>query len=159
MRRPQSFWEITTLNFSNLSYVVTVKSTVEISQNFVAFSEYMNFNNLFIQNFWQTIVRNSRLFTYLASKAVRFFASFKSSSSAVSEIFVRHRQIMQLVLMVFLLQQSPLSKLHCLLLTESSQIPSPFNCGSSQYSFRVLTKSKKIRLEFLCSFKTFLFLI
>ena len=25
-------------------YVVTVKSTVEISQNFVAFSEYMNFN-------------------------------------------------------------------------------------------------------------------
>ena len=26
-----------------LSYVVQVKSTVEISQNFVAFSEYMNF--------------------------------------------------------------------------------------------------------------------
>ena len=28
----------------DLSYVVTVKSTVEISQNFVVFSEYMNFN-------------------------------------------------------------------------------------------------------------------
>ena len=28
----------------DLSYVVPVKSTVEISQNFVAFSEYMNFN-------------------------------------------------------------------------------------------------------------------
>ena len=27
----------------DLSYVVMVKSTVEISQNFVAFSEYMNF--------------------------------------------------------------------------------------------------------------------
>ena len=27
----------------DLSYVVTVKSTVEISENFVAFSEYMNF--------------------------------------------------------------------------------------------------------------------
>ena len=27
----------------DLSYVVPVKSTVEISQNFVAFSEYMNF--------------------------------------------------------------------------------------------------------------------
>ena len=26
------------------AYVVTVNSTVEISQNFVAFSEYMNFN-------------------------------------------------------------------------------------------------------------------
>ena len=28
----------------NLSYVVLVKSTVEILQNFVAFSEYVNFN-------------------------------------------------------------------------------------------------------------------
>ena len=35
------FCEISTVN---LSYLVTVKSTVEISQNFVAFSEYMNFN-------------------------------------------------------------------------------------------------------------------
>ena len=40
MRKPQIFWEITTLD---LSYVVMVKSTVEISQNFVAFLEYMNF--------------------------------------------------------------------------------------------------------------------
>jgi hypothetical protein len=30
-----------------LSYVVPVKSKVEISQNFVAFSEYMNFSNKF----------------------------------------------------------------------------------------------------------------
>ena len=29
-----------------LSYVVTVKSKVEISQNFVAFSEYMNFTTM-----------------------------------------------------------------------------------------------------------------
>ena len=29
-----------------LSYVVPVKSKVEILQNFVAFSEYMNFNDL-----------------------------------------------------------------------------------------------------------------
>ena len=35
-----NFCEISTLD---LSYVVTVQSTVEISQNFVAFSEYMNF--------------------------------------------------------------------------------------------------------------------
>ena len=34
------FCEIFTID---LSYAVTVKSTVEISQNFVAFSEYMNF--------------------------------------------------------------------------------------------------------------------
>ena len=32
--------EISTVD---LSYVITVKSTVEILQNFVAFSEYMNF--------------------------------------------------------------------------------------------------------------------
>ena len=32
------------ISTADLSYVVTVKSTVEISQNFVAFSEYMNFN-------------------------------------------------------------------------------------------------------------------
>ena len=36
------FFEISTVD---LSYVVMVKSTVDISQNFVAFSEYMNFNN------------------------------------------------------------------------------------------------------------------
>ena len=34
------FCEISTVD---LSYVLTVKSTVEISQKFVAFSEYMNF--------------------------------------------------------------------------------------------------------------------
>ena len=37
------FCEISTLD---LSYVVTVKSSVEILQNFVAFSEYMNFTNI-----------------------------------------------------------------------------------------------------------------
>ena len=35
-----NFSEISTVD---LSYVVTVKSTVEILQNFVAFSEYTNF--------------------------------------------------------------------------------------------------------------------
>ena len=39
-----NFCEISTVD---LSYVVTVKSTVEISQKFVAFSEYMNFTNAF----------------------------------------------------------------------------------------------------------------
>ena len=36
------FYEVFTLL---LSYLVPVKSKVKISQNFVAFSEYMNFNN------------------------------------------------------------------------------------------------------------------
>ena len=35
------FCEISTVD---LSYVVPVKSTLQISQNFVAFSEYINFN-------------------------------------------------------------------------------------------------------------------
>ena len=40
-----NFCEISTVD---LSYVVTDKSTVEILQNFVAFSEYMNFKNSLI---------------------------------------------------------------------------------------------------------------
>ena len=36
-----NFFKISTVD---LFYVVPVKSTMEISQNFVAFSEYMNFN-------------------------------------------------------------------------------------------------------------------
>ena len=40
MRRTQKFDEITIID---LFCVVTVKSTGEISQNFVAFSKYMNF--------------------------------------------------------------------------------------------------------------------
>ena len=43
-----NFFKIST---KDLSYVVTIKSTVEISQNFVAFSEYMNFNTTTKCNF------------------------------------------------------------------------------------------------------------
>ena len=46
------FCEISTVD---LSYVVLVKSTMEILQNFVAFSEFMNFN------VWTTIVRVSKV--------------------------------------------------------------------------------------------------
>ena len=45
--RATKFCEISTLP---LSYVVPVKSKVEISQNFVAFSEYMNFNGEFLNH-------------------------------------------------------------------------------------------------------------
>ena len=44
------FWEIFTLL---LSYVVQVKSKVKISQNFVAFSEYMNF--IYNEIIWQNL--------------------------------------------------------------------------------------------------------
>ena len=40
LRRQQNFAK----SQPDLSYVVSVKSTVEISQNFVSISEYMNFN-------------------------------------------------------------------------------------------------------------------
>ena len=46
LRRPQNFAKIFTLL---LSYVVPVKRKAEISQNFVVFSEYMNFNKNKIQ--------------------------------------------------------------------------------------------------------------
>ena len=41
--KASKFCEISTVD---LSYVVPVKSTVEISQNFMAFSEYMKFTSL-----------------------------------------------------------------------------------------------------------------
>ena len=49
-----------------LSYVVPVKSTVEISQNFVAFSEYMNFNHKsnFVLNFLQIWIFGNRVKSY-----------------------------------------------------------------------------------------------
>ena len=53
-KKATKFYEIPTLD---LSYVVTVKSTVEISQNFVAFSEYMNFNE--IKNTYNNELKNS----------------------------------------------------------------------------------------------------
>ena len=40
------FCEISTVD---LSYIVTVKSTMEVFQNFVAFSEYMNFTRIIIR--------------------------------------------------------------------------------------------------------------
>ena len=39
----------------DLSYVVPVKSTVEISQKFVAFSEYMNFRNRISRDYSSTL--------------------------------------------------------------------------------------------------------
>ena len=39
--KDKNLYAITTLD---LSYVLSVKSMVEIVQNFMAFSEYMNFN-------------------------------------------------------------------------------------------------------------------
>ena len=45
------FCEISTLL---LSYVVPVKSKVEISQNFVAFSEYMNFEGQGHREVWKS---------------------------------------------------------------------------------------------------------
>ena len=48
------FWEISNVD---LFYVVLVKSTVEILQNFVAFSDYMNFKkpNISLQFLSNTI--------------------------------------------------------------------------------------------------------
>ena len=42
----------------DLPYVLMVKSTVEISQNFVAFSEYMNFSCVFKIQFHKNLVKS-----------------------------------------------------------------------------------------------------
>ena len=58
--------------YLNLSYVVTVKFTVTISQNCVAFSEYMNFDSQFwiFQNFQPIIyyfetTTNKQIFNFI----------------------------------------------------------------------------------------------
>ena len=56
MRKTQKFCKIIALD---LSYVVTVKSKVEILQNFVAFPEYMNFT----ENVLTTYQRSTNLET------------------------------------------------------------------------------------------------
>ena len=66
-----NFYEISTVD---LSYVVMVKSTVKISQNCVAFSEYINFTNkqlltftIAILNRFEFEVSHSILSTTLAT--------------------------------------------------------------------------------------------
>ena len=44
-KKATKFWEISTID---LSYVVPVKSTVEILQNFAAISKYMYFKDEFL---------------------------------------------------------------------------------------------------------------
>ena len=54
LRKVHIFWEghkILQISTLLLSYVVPVKSKVEISQNCVAFSEYMNFNVIYGRSF------------------------------------------------------------------------------------------------------------
>ena len=57
------FCKISTVD---LSYVVTVKSTVEILQNFVAYSEYMNFNRCYpLLSFWEPQLYNYEAMLWL----------------------------------------------------------------------------------------------
>jgi hypothetical protein len=50
-----------------LSYMVTVKSTVEIWQNFVAFSEYMNFIIPYVQKSTWSVIGLVEKGTFVAS--------------------------------------------------------------------------------------------
>ena len=60
----------------DLSYVLTVKSTVEILQNFVAFSEYMNFNLHFFLEFNFVFI----FLTNLISMRLGYVNSFEEMS-------------------------------------------------------------------------------
>ena len=88
------FCEISSLD---LSYVVMVKYIVKISQNCVAFSEYMNFtsNNLFLFFFWKNLMTPKRHFEInwpITFKILKYFLYlfhpvtffFSSSSSSVN---------------------------------------------------------------------------
>ena len=73
-----------------MSYVVTVKSDVEISQNFVAFSEYMNYirAKLYVSGFSESIIRSKSdvnfmsKFNFYFSVDSLFNMHFNSEASA-----------------------------------------------------------------------------
>ena len=64
------FYKISTVD---LYYVVTVKSTVEISQNFVVFSEYMNFTFLFLDQIGPSGKYNTEISAILLNYTRTFY--------------------------------------------------------------------------------------
>ena len=80
-----NFWEISTIDLSD---VVTVKYTVEISQNFVAFSEYMNFN---LPNILSNYIHISIFIGFLAMKK-------KLDTSNVSFTWLLHWNLITITL-------------------------------------------------------------
>ena len=72
-----SFREISTVD---LSYVVMVKSTVEISQKFVAFSGYMNFKRCFADNQIEMILIN---YSWPLSLSTSIFGSEQNKNMTV----------------------------------------------------------------------------
>ena len=74
-----------------------VKSTVEISQNFVAFSEYMNFKNLLPKNprlpnstFELTLILNTFLYKRIDVVSIQFTSFTFDLSKIISTKFVSH---------------------------------------------------------------------
>ena len=84
-KKGTNFWEISTIDLSD---VVTVKSTVEISQNFVAFSEYMNFN---LPNILSNYIHISIFIGFLAMKK-------KLDTSNVSFTWLLHWNLITITL-------------------------------------------------------------
>ena len=72
------FWEISTLL---LSTVHTDKSKVEILPNFVAFSEYMNFNNNLARCFNMYMKNSGKLFNFNSYYKTRCWVNASSTAS------------------------------------------------------------------------------
>ena len=76
-KKATKFCEISTVD---LSYVVPVQSTVEISQNFVAFSEYMNFKGGLISeifSLWlQSLKTIAKSFNFSVLDSGQWFGTF-----------------------------------------------------------------------------------
>ena len=69
------------ISTADLSYVVTVKSTVDISQNFVGFSEYMNCTSCSLSmrayaRIWRDIFNFDYLITYFTISVIEFYWNF-----------------------------------------------------------------------------------
>ena len=79
MRMPPTFWKITTFD---LVYVVPVKSTEEISQKFVAFSEYISQD--LAEFVWATKIEKVA-YAYYETEMTLYASLFKSFA-----FFTRH---------------------------------------------------------------------
>ena len=81
------FCEISTVY---LSYVVTVKYTVEISQNFVAFSEYMNFTEQLRSRFMLAKIWLTLTLKIQRHNKVFFPFSFRNFAGSIKMLLPLH---------------------------------------------------------------------
>ena len=106
------------ISAGDLCYVVTVKSTVEILQNFVAFSEYMNFTSiqqesnlrlLFFRkphedHMWRWMFRNETFFRSLFWPLQRYMITRLSNEEIWKSFDINYLPMIKISIFIWILQ-------------------------------------------------------